>query len=571
MTISGISTRLHSASTMMAATTGSLVNLFRRRTPVDPSSAESLEGRVTQANAPMSIDQFKTHLDQWAGAGKRKENRTEAKQRILDFINDEESSSLSLQYLALKTLPSLCQVEGVSSQITALNLSNNRLTSLTPEIGNLTELTTLILSGNQLTSLPPEIGRLAQLAKLYLTFLPLTKVPPEIGQLAALRELYINHTRVKELPEEIGNLTELTILIVTVNRLEALPASIGRLTNLSILAFAYNPKVRELPLSIGNIPGITYLDHENTAVPLEMIQNILSLCRATRDGAVADQLPKRLALWEGYGKGQTFSTEFLETLDIQQKIAINEWLFRLSKTSDFSQDQGPLAETACAMLRDLESNKEFREFFFVQVDPNQEGCLDRSAMAFNEIFTFWKLCTVNKSDPIKKRVELLAGLARTTALRGAVAQAISQHQGTHGESVETFLYYETHFRSELDLVTAITHMHYKTIGQRSWINEEALKIAVQTNAMRIMVELPAFQKVARESKHYTQAYDRKAKGFAKQMTKLDEERETLKGKEYLNRGKKLMIDQQDALAQVGIDWASRILNGLPEAAVTSKK
>ena len=65
----------------------------------------------------------------------------------------------------------------------------NNLTVLPPEIGKLTNLTRIDLDENKLTALPPEIGKLAHLIELYMEGNRLTALPPEIRQLAGLTVL----------------------------------------------------------------------------------------------------------------------------------------------------------------------------------------------------------------------------------------------------------------------------------------------------------------------------------------------------------------------------------------------
>ena len=94
--------------------------------------------------------------------------------------------------------------EGRLLQLTALDLSNQRLKFIPESISNLTQLEALDLSENQLTDLPESIRNLT-----------------------LLRVLNLNNNRLAALPESISNLTPLTMLSLGNNRLTAIPESIG--------------------------------------------------------------------------------------------------------------------------------------------------------------------------------------------------------------------------------------------------------------------------------------------------------------------------------------------------------
>jgi len=191
-------------------------------------------------------------------------------------VSNNDKNKLLIRLPELTELP----VEiGNLSSLTELDLRNNDLTKLPAEIGNLTNLTTMGLSGNKLTELPAEIGNLTNLTTMGLSGNKLTELPEEIRNLTNLTELYlgandslnivsvfevfkdykkeicistnyhsifdenklqINLDKFTSLPVEIGNLTNLTWLDLENNKLTDLPKEIGLLYNLDSLFLKYN-------------------------------------------------------------------------------------------------------------------------------------------------------------------------------------------------------------------------------------------------------------------------------------------------------------------------------------------
>ena len=99
-----------------------------------------------------------------------------------------------------------------------LNLSNQGLTSLPADVLSMTQLTDLNLSNNKLTgALPAEIRRLSKLRNLNVSHNQMTGIPAEIGQLSRLETLDHSYNQITGMPYEIGNLTNLKTLNLTGN------------------------------------------------------------------------------------------------------------------------------------------------------------------------------------------------------------------------------------------------------------------------------------------------------------------------------------------------------------------
>ncbi|MCW5203380.1 GTP-binding protein, partial [Desulfobulbus sp. US4] len=91
------------------------------------------------------------------------------------------------------------------TNLTQLDLSQQRLTTLPPELFHHTNMTELNLSNNQLKTLPLEICQLTNLTKLNLSNNQLSRLPPEICQLTNLTELDLKNNPLNSPPPEIAN------------------------------------------------------------------------------------------------------------------------------------------------------------------------------------------------------------------------------------------------------------------------------------------------------------------------------------------------------------------------------
>ncbi|XP_068649946.1 plant intracellular Ras-group-related LRR protein 5-like isoform X2 [Aristolochia californica] len=266
---------------------------------------------------------------------------------------------LNLQGKLMDQIEWLPQSLGKLSDITELNLSENRIMALPssisslkclakldihsnqlinlPEaIGELSSLVDLDLHANRLKSLLASIGNLTNIINLDLSSNQLSVLPVAIGNLTRLKRLTVETNDLEELPYTIGSWTSLVELRLDFNQLKALPEAIGKLENLETLTLHYN-RVKGLPTTMGSLSKMKELDVSFNE--LEYVPE--NLCFATslvklnvgRNFADLRSLPRSIG-----------NLEILEELDISNnQISVLPESFRfLSKLREFHADETPL-------------------------------------------------------------------------------------------------------------------------------------------------------------------------------------------------------------------------------------
>lgn len=220
--------------------------------------------------------------------------------------------------------------------LTKLDLHSNQLINLPHSFGELINLVDLDLHANRLKSLPATFGNLTNLIDLDLSSNMFTDLPETIGDLNSLKRLIAETNELEELPHTIGNCSSLSVLKLDFNQLKALPEAIGKLEGLEILTLHYN-RVKRLPSMMGNLCNLKELDVSFNE--LEFVPE--SLCFATN--------LEKLNLGKNFADLRALPTsignlEMLEELDISddQIKALPESFRFLSKLRVFRADETPL-------------------------------------------------------------------------------------------------------------------------------------------------------------------------------------------------------------------------------------
>ena len=154
---------------------------------------------------------------------------------------EKSGSRLQLRLSNLKVFQ-LSKHQDVSN-LTHIDLRNNRLAQLPDQICELTKLVELKVDYNFLHSLPHGIDKLTNLEYLSASQNTLKSIPSNIVYLyPTLRTLVLNDNKLTQIQQKIGNLVNLEVLLLHHNMIVDVPSSLYRLrelTQLSLDWFSY--------------------------------------------------------------------------------------------------------------------------------------------------------------------------------------------------------------------------------------------------------------------------------------------------------------------------------------------
>ncbi|KAK7251855.1 hypothetical protein RIF29_35429 [Crotalaria pallida] len=242
-------------------------------------------------------------------------------------------TELDLSENRIMALPTT--IEGLKA-LTKLDLHSNQLINLPNSFGELINLTHLDLHANRLKSLPDSFGNLTNLIDLDLSSNMFTNLPEIVGNLSSLEILNVETNELEELPYTIGNCSSLSVLKLDFNELKALPEAMGKLELLEVLTLHYN-RIKRLPSTMGNLCNLKELDVSFNE--LEFVPENLCFAVKLRKLNVGKNFADLRALPRSIG-----NLENLEELDISddQIRSLPESFRCLKKLRVFRADETPL-------------------------------------------------------------------------------------------------------------------------------------------------------------------------------------------------------------------------------------
>ncbi|XP_043712222.1 leucine-rich repeat receptor-like tyrosine-protein kinase PXC3 isoform X2 [Telopea speciosissima] len=221
-----------------------------------------------------------------------------------DFLSPLNLQYVDLTYNSLEgPIPS-----NISESLIRLRLGSNSLDGTIPSLtdGKLSQLTYLELDNNKLTGLvPPQLGTFQRLALLNLAQNDLYGLlPKELGNLHQLQVLKLQSNKLTgEIPQEYSQLWKLSILNISRNSLNSsIPSAISSLGNLTILDLRENRFDGSIPDSIGNLNSLLELQLGDNKLSGKIpsmpgkLQIALNLSRNLFDGSIPDTLKGLSAL-----------------------------------------------------------------------------------------------------------------------------------------------------------------------------------------------------------------------------------------------------------------------------------
>ena len=120
--------------------------------------------------------------------------------------------------------------------------------------------------------------------------------------------------------------------------------------------------------------------------------------------------------------------------------------------------------------------------------------------------------------PLKEKLELLVGVAKTLTLR----KELQHHPSINiSESVEIFLNYETRLKEKLRLVTAIDHMRYGSIGRLEDLSEDTLVETVENSFWDELAKLPQCAQIIESHDDFKRVWAPQERQFVGQIEQLE--------------------------------------------------
>lgn len=519
----------------------------------------------------MSLDlQYWSRQKAWGGKEKL------AREQILNAFSNGETT-VNLKSFCLWTLPwgiehfknlehliltdnklsELSAEIGKCQNLKTIALDNNRFKSFPKEIEKLKNLETLVLKDNELSCVPKDLRWPICLKEIDLSHNKLDSFPEGIITLESLQKLNLGHNCITSVPQGIEKLKSLTDLILRKNGLKSLPNTLGALLNLKELKVDKNPDLQELPRSLSQIPGLTFIYTNGTKIEEKKRDQILKVCEDLR--STQDALPARLRLWGSLTQNCSFNLDQLmkgcSQLKREEKTTINEWLCRLERTDDYNYKpcQEKIADVVFGMLQSILDDENFREQFLSQAGAYNSDCDNKAAMGLNMLFIAWHLHKLPEKATFKEKVTLLERAAKTLALRRIIGEKIENYENKNGlifkEEVEIYLYYEIVFSKiggPKPILTIIDGMPDDMLGRpEMWINEEEIAKEVDDSYLKDLLDLPLFDKVIGKEKSFQELWAKPDEETRAKMEELLEKEPNNKSKieslEGVRKQKKLDV------------------------------
>ena len=227
------------------------------------------------------------------------------------ILKGMETLHFDLSGLGLSVVPiDVCREY---TQLTELDLGDNKISMLPKAIENLTNMVMLRLDGNPIHKLEPSMGNLTALTELFLDDFKNIKIPPpeinerglgvtlkylkRIAGADVTKKLDLSYMGLKEIPQHVLDMHSLSELSLTGNQLRTLPINMSRLVGLNEL-WLHNNRLESLPESIGFLTHLNklLLDSNNLTTLPSSLGMLTSLARLSLTNNMLRALPAELGL-----------------------------------------------------------------------------------------------------------------------------------------------------------------------------------------------------------------------------------------------------------------------------------
>ena len=245
----------------------------------------------------------------------------------IEALNLSSLSWFSARRNLLREIPG--QVLGAWSNLTYLDLRQNKLVTLPPEIGACTSLLELYLNDNALVELPSELGHCGKLEVLSVQRNKLTSVPLSLGGCISMQTLDFTGNVLTEIPiGMLGRLSNLRHLFLGTNKLQTLPSDIGLCLSLEQLSAPSN-QLKILPDEIGNLSKLIEINCGNNPIVtlppgvigwVSMQSGIFRNCKLKALPAGVEAAWKAALLLDVRAKGKKDTCKAVDTIKSELKF-----------------------------------------------------------------------------------------------------------------------------------------------------------------------------------------------------------------------------------------------------------
>lgn len=270
------------------------------------------------------------------------------------------------------------------------------------------------------------------------------------------------------IPDCLAFLDHIRDLNLMINNLEVIPDSLVNLRHLRRLNITHN--------SITSIPYFMAIrsDLELITDQVQLFQIMHEITRRMDRVSEELNLEKELNFWFSLENEHTLDTKLVYSLfqieDVKQNN-LAEFLFKLKETADYKNPitKRRIIERVVSMLIGIGNDKEFAGLVFSIIHESLSSCVDRIALAFDEIESSWIMHFELAKMNMKEKASFLIGSHRKELLQKAARKICAQLLAERREidEIEIYLNLQTELRVQLELPNTTSSMIFSVYGVSS--------------------------------------------------------------------------------------------------------
>jgi hypothetical protein len=358
-----------------------------------------------------------------------------------------------------------------------------------------------------------------------------------------------------QIPSVIWKLNHIRRLNLVAPLLTELPRNIGQLENLEALNISDCTSLENLPEELKSLFNLRGIYTNKTRIPLSRVNEILETLtqRRRRRRDLVNQLSRVPKKWKDILSIQDNSLDFIDLLGERKKNILINWIRRVEKTPEFKSSKEEVVKIVSDILITVNEKPDFSRDFFSHTETNNIACEDHAGMALNEIYTMWRLVTLDKESSLKDKVKLLIRAAKTHYFRYYLAEWIQKNEPDNKESVEIFLFYEILVKKDLDLLSVLKIMKHKKMGdKRSQLSKRKVIADVNNSYSNSLFSIPDFEKLLEDDSSFQNMWNEQKGLFHKELENLIQKE--LGSNEFNIENNRIMKKQKEAKKETAVKW-----------------